>query len=537
MRRGFISMVALVATAATIFATGTVEEPDNLPDSNTTPFGIGRRDVPGTPDLEIAARATNFFGTPVRDFEGTRIGDVVDVAVDLSASYAPYLIVSRNGDKIPVPVSLFRFPREFRLSSEEGERANQSFFVHVQDIARLEAAPTLSEINPTDAITDVIWDDRVHSYWAYSGVQAPPVAFTGGYRRYRFVGAGGGMRVLLAAVATVSELVGRSVVAENGAPVAEIIDVLLSVPSAETPYLLLATQFGNRLVPLEAFTLVDTTGRIRLAGSEALLRLAPGPPFRPGTSVRDPEWDTELRSYWRSSDVLVATKPGMRVLPGDLVRARRLKDIRVINTTGVPLGRIVEYLTTRGGAVTYGILAPYAEPGGSGEHIPVPISAFTIDRKKTYAVTGLDRQEIARMPSVSTSEYQDLGWEGAVAAYWSDRHDLTFETRGEQLVPYSAFLGAEVVTVDGAADGVAADALFDLADGRIASVVVERSAGIGSELVPVPLQFLELQSDRISLLVDESTLDAAPLLDEAAWPEIQSDVEVREYWSRIEREE
>ena len=209
----------------------------------------------------------------MRDFEGTRIGDVVDVAVDLSASYAPYLIVSRNGERIPVPISLFRFSHEFRLSSEES--AKPSFYLDVQDIARLEAAPTLSEINPTDAITDVIWDDRVHSYWAYSGVQAPPVAFTGGYRRYRFVGAGGGMPVLLAAVAT--------------------------------------------------------TGRIRLAGGEALLRLAPGPPFRPGTSF-------------------------------------------------VSLGRIEEYLITRDGAVPYGILAPYAETGGPGEHIPVPIPAFTIDR-------------------------------------------------------------------------------------------------------------------------------------------------------------
>ena len=46
-----------------------------------------------------------------------------------------------------------------------------------------------------------------------------------------------------------------------------------------------------------------------------------------------------------------------------------------------------------------------------------------------------------------------------------------------------------------------------------------------------------LELDRVSLLVDESTLDAAPLLDEAAWPDSQIDGELREYWGRIDREE
>jgi sporulation protein YlmC with PRC-barrel domain len=347
------------------------------------------------------------------------------------------------------------------------------------------------------------------------------------------------MRVLMGALATGSELMDHRIHDENGRPVASINDVVTSLVTGESPYLLLDTEWGLRPVPMEAFRLLGQSGRIQLAGTAAVLRQAPGIASRANVDLTEPGWDEEIRTYWTDSDVLVALRPGMRIVPGTVVRATRVAGLRVINTFGFAAGRITDFLFTADGDVPYALLDLFTDPTGENARFPVPLSAFTIDRNKTYAVTGLDRESMTRLPSLPDGGLEDLSWEGPVAAFWSDRYDLRFEARGERLVSFDAQIGKEVRLRNGDAVGEVAEVILDIEEGQVLYPVVQISAGLGlTRRVPIPLSHIRLESDRIVILAERDDLTEAPTFEDQPWPEIARvgwDQDVREYWSEIGR--
>lgn len=169
----------------------------------------------------------------------------------------------------------------------------------------------------------------------------------------------------------------------------------------------------------------------------------------------------------------------------------------------------------------------YLSNAGQDRRYPVPLSAFTIERQKSYAVTGLGRREAGRLPALPPDGLENLSWEGPTAEFWSSNYDLTFEARGERLHSLADLTGTRVAATGGVDVGTAADALLNVGEGQVAFAIVATRDG---RRVPVPFRLVRIQDETIRIRASEESVSGAPAMADRARLREAADA-ARDYWA------
>ena len=109
------------------------------------------------------------------------------------------------------------------------------------------------------------------------------------------------------------------------------------------------------------------------------------------------------------------------------------------------------------------------------------------------------------------SRYEALGT-AAENAGLADHLDAVFSATG--------IAGRQVVSADGVVVGEAVEAIVNCRTGTIRHLVVRYGGigGVGERIVALSHDIIEFTTDSINVRIDEASVKALPMLDEAHWP-------------------
>lgn len=501
-----VILVIFSVVPATLFASGAADRAESgLPVPVQEAYAMGL--APEHPDdaEALPMRVSSIRGMAVHNHSLTRIGRVRGIVLDLAAGYAPYLVMSfeelldGSSERYPIPL------RMLRLNTEQDR-----IYVDISDPAMVRAAPAVEDITDRGDATDMMWDDRVYTYWRLRGITAPSVAFGGTYSRYRFSGITRGMRVLLASVTDLDALVG-TVVAAGTVGRARVEDAVFEPLSGEVPALLLVPSTGPTTasgagqdesalvaVPLEIMEVFTDEETLQFAETTASLEEAPR---WNGDAPADSQV-RRARDFWISPDSPAARRGGARVTPDYLVGLERLLNLRVMNTEGGVIGRVRDFGLDLDGRVDEVLVEFYFDQGALH---PLDPTAFTLDRFAQVAVVGL---------SISEARALEAGSEAQLL--YTELTQASAATRDDE----------EVAIVD---------ALMDVGDAELSYVVVSvvGSGFLATAQIAVPAERVRSTAGGPAIEADLDMLNSAPRFEPANWPRF-SDTEWEErvmaYW-------
>ena len=309
---GTPAMTESVGTPATTEAVSTPQTTSSVitPTVQTTLPVTGTEVIPPTGFID-PGRVSNLLDFGVWNQEDQQIGEVEDLVLNLGRSHVDYVIVNTAGygdaaeRHVPVPWEALMVVSA-KAQQAAPAAGPQNGFVLSVDQSQFDNAPEIDLATvPKLGEQAEGWDADIHNYWQDivsapgNGTSAPATTGTPESTITQQTG--------LAGVVLATKLLDVNFQGEIGAAGAasmKVDDVLVDVESGEIQYVVLSassTVTGEKIIPLPLKVLGwDATNNafIPNVDPQALLQ-APG--FEAGKypPTITPDWDANLRSYWK----------------------------------------------------------------------------------------------------------------------------------------------------------------------------------------------------------------------------------------------
>jgi len=222
-----------------------------------------------------------------------------------------------------------------------------------------------------------------------------------------------------------------------------------------------------------------------------------------------------------------------------LARVSELVGADVRNSQGEDLGEVEELaLDSREGFIRYAVLS-FGGILGLGEKLfAIPIDAMNYNREEKRFLLNVDKEKLKKAPGFDKKNWPDMAnptWISDIDRFYgtesgkapsSERRiegggDKSRMSPASPMVPGSEIDDYKVVGSDGREIGDVKEVAIDLADGRVAFIVL--SLKLGNKEVVVPPAAFKVDSSRPKTLVvdvPEEKLASAPTFDKARWNDL-----------------
>lgn len=289
--------------------TPTQQLPPGQPAHSTSPPQVGQQNNATSNPQFVSGHLSDLLQLQVQGQNNQSIGSVQNMVLDLKNLKVEYVIMSldpslgASGEQVVVPWSMLKL-------ESSGSQGGQGVFIFNSEQQKLAGAPQFNPDNfPKLGQPAGNWDASIRSYWGLeqgspsngNGGAGTPAAPSGTQAPSQQTENTGLQGVVLA-----NQVLAYHLNASNGQQIAEVKDLILDPNSGELQYVLISINglpgaYNNEIipVPLRALSWDPQNNTIKLNVPPQVLLNAPK--FAQGQlpSTTNPNWDSEIRSFWQ----------------------------------------------------------------------------------------------------------------------------------------------------------------------------------------------------------------------------------------------